>query len=64
MPDPVRVLTTNPVPPVTVNTPATPTLVSVIDEQFVRKSDLSEGAVINECYVIDGGNSAGQPCDE
>ena len=68
MTDPVRILTTEPdwetTPPLTATTPALPTLVAVIESTFVMKSDFAEGAIIEECYVIDGGNSQTQPCNE
>lgn len=65
MPNPIKVLTGAPPNPVTnPNTPATPTVQSYIDQEFIRKTEFSDNSNTTTCYVLDGGDSTSQPCDD
>ena len=65
MPTPVRVLTSDPPLPdnVGVSQPVQPSEVNTIEKLFIPKADFANGAEPTVCYVIDGGDSTGQPCD-
>jgi hypothetical protein len=67
MANPIKVLTGPPAPDINPNTPATEPVKSYIDRllsYYTTKTDFSENSNTTTCYVLDGGDSGSQPCDD
>ena len=65
MANPIQILTGPPPTPITnPNTPLTQSVKNYVDLYFIRKTEFSKDSETTTCYVLDGGDSTEQPCDE
>lgn len=67
MADSIKVLTGPPVPAIGPQTPVTLSVQSYLDRYlstYVPKVDFSTSSTTTQCYVLDGGDSTEQPCDD